>query len=153
MKIIIENNINELIKKEKILNNNEIILKLMIFLIFMTFIRTDMQIENSRNENQNTNINQNISNYINIAVNLDNKYIYPCITFLTSLLSNRANSTFYIIHMLTQSDLNYDSYLKVNSVIKKFGKKYIQMSLFMIWVINSIVRLEVVIYQKLLIIE
>ena len=119
MKIIIENNINELIKKEKILNNNEIILKLMIFLIFMAFIRTDIQIENSRNENQNTNINQNISNYINIAVNLDNKYIYPCITFLTSLLSNRANSTFYIIHMLTQSDLNYDSYLKVNSVIKK----------------------------------
>ena len=64
MKIIIENNINELIKKEKILNNNEIILKLMIFLIFMAFIRTDIQIENSRNENQNTNINQNITNYI-----------------------------------------------------------------------------------------
>ena len=130
MKIIIENNINELIKKEKILNNNEIILKLMIFLIFMAFIRTDIQIENSRNENQNTNINQNISNYINIAVNLDNKYIYPCITFLTSLLSNRANSTFYIIHMLTQSDLNYDSYLKVNSVIKKFGKKYSNVSFY-----------------------
>ena len=32
--------------------------------------------------------------------------------------------------MLTQSDLNYDSYLKVNSVIKKFGKKYSNVSFY-----------------------
>ena len=74
------------------------------------------------------NINLNIYNYINIAVNIDNNYIYQCITFLTSLLNNRAISTFYIIHILTENNLRNDTYNKVNSIIEKFGKNFSNVS-------------------------
>ena len=74
------------------------------------------------------NINLDIYNYINIAVNIDNNYIYQCITFLTSLLNNRAISTFYIIHILTENNLRNDTYNKVNSIIEKFGKNFSNVS-------------------------
>ena len=72
--------------------------------------------------------NEKISNYINIGINIDNKYIYPCIVFLTSLLNNRAKSTFYIIHILTNTSLRNDTYNKVNEVIKQFGKNFCNVS-------------------------
>ena len=85
------------------------------------------------NENINININYtnlNISNYINIAVNFDNKYIYPLLTFLTSLLDNRADTTFYIIHIMSGNFLGNDTYIKINSVIDKFGKSYCNVSFY-----------------------
>ena len=69
-----------------------------------------------------------ISNYINIGTNIDNKYIYPFIVFLTSLLDNRAKSTFYIIHILKGNDLSNNTYDKVNSVIERFGKDFCNIS-------------------------
>ena len=64
---------------------------------------------------------ENFQNKIHIALNIDNKYIYPCIVFLTSLLDNRANSTFYIIHILTNNSMTIDSKNKINSIAEKFG--------------------------------
>ena len=60
-------------------------------------------------------------NYIHIALNIDNKYIYPCIVYLTSLLDNKADSTFYIIHILTGDNINKDIFYKVNATIEKFA--------------------------------
>ena len=45
-------------------------------------------------------INSSI-NYINLAINIDKNYIYPAIVYLTSLLDNRAKSTFYYVNVLT----------------------------------------------------
>ena len=84
-------------------------------------------------ENVNKNINYtnlNIANYINIAVNFDNKYIYPLLTFLTSLLDNRADTTFYIIHIMNGNFLGNDTYIKINSIIDKFGKSYCNVSFY-----------------------
>jgi len=41
-------------------------------------------------------------NYIHLAVNFDNKYLYPCIVYLTSLLCNKAKSTFYKISYINR---------------------------------------------------
>ena len=94
----------------------------LILFLFIVFIKVNKQIKDNTGKKEIKNKNINISNYINIAVNFDNKYIYPCITFLTSLLDNRADSTFYIIHILTGTNLRNDTYYKINSVIEKFGK-------------------------------
>ena len=59
-------------------------------------------------------------NKIHVAVNMDNRYIYCCIVFLTSLLKNRAESTFYIIHILTNKT-SLESMNKINNIIEKFG--------------------------------
>ena len=89
------------------------------------------------NENINMNINMNInytnvniSNYINIAINFDDKYIYPCLTFLTSLLDNRADTTFYIIHIMTGNNLRNDTKLKIKLVLEKFGKSFCNVSFY-----------------------
>ena len=75
---------------------------LFVFFLFIIFIFIQRKTDG--------NINLNIYNYINIAVNIDNNYIYQSITFLTSLLNNRAISTFYIIHILTEKNLRNVSY-------------------------------------------
>ena len=66
-------------------------------------------------------LNKNF-NYIHIAVNFDNKYLYPCIVYLTSLLCNKAKSTFYIIHILTGNNIMNSTFDKINKTIEKFGK-------------------------------
>ena len=42
-------------------------------------------------------------NDIHIAISIDNKYAYPCIVLLTSLLDNKHKSSFYKIHILTNN--------------------------------------------------
>ena len=61
-------------------------------------------------------------NNVHISLSIDNKFIYPLIVFLTSLLENRASTTFYMIHILTSKNLNKDYYDKINKVIDKYGK-------------------------------
>ena len=60
-------------------------------------------------------------NSIHLSLNLDDKYIYPCIVFLTSLLDNRADSTFYMIHILGNNKLSDYSKKKIDKLIEKFG--------------------------------
>ena len=80
--------------------------------------------------NPNNIINPNIFNYINITVNFDNKYIYLFITFLASLLDNRANSKFYINHILTIYNFKNNTALKIKSAIDKFGQTYCKFSFY-----------------------
>ena len=65
---------------------------------------------------------KNKINYIHIALTIDNKYIYPLLVFLTSLFDSRANSTFYIIHIMTSKNLRPEYFTKINSLIEKQGK-------------------------------
>ena len=140
MKIIIENlKITRFRKKKNYYIRISKFIKIpFIFFLFIIFIITkpkshikkiiDKTYKNeiiNIYENVNKNINYtnlNIANYINIAVNFDNKYIYPLLTFLTSLLDNRADTTFYIIHIMNGNFLRNDTYIKINSIIDKFGK-------------------------------
>ena len=75
-------------------------------------------------------INSNIqyNNTIHLSLNVDDKYIYPCIIFLTSLLDNKANSTFYIIHILTDNNLSKKYMKKINNIIKRFGNHSINLT-------------------------
>ena len=68
------------------------------------------------------------TNYIHVALNIDNNFIYPCIVLLTSLLMNRAASTFYIIHLLFGGNTKIDSFQKINETIAKFGKYHSNIS-------------------------
>ena len=82
------------------------VIKTFIFIAFLIFDKIEM----------------NNTNYIHLAVNIDNKYIYPLIVYLTSLLDNQASSTFYIMHILTGNNIRNDTFYKINSTIEKFGK-------------------------------
>ena len=91
--------------EEKIKNNNEYNKE--------NNEQTKKEIKNKSNQGRNN---------IHLALNLDNKYIYPCIVFLTSLLENRANETFYIIHAMVSKNLKKEYFPKINKVIDKYGK-------------------------------
>lgn len=83
---------------------------LLILIVFLIFGKIEDKVE------------MNKTNYIHLAVNIDNKYIYPLIVYLTSLLDNQAYSTFYIIHILTGKNIKNDTFYKINATIEKFGK-------------------------------
>ena len=70
------------------------------------------------------------TNYMHLALNIDNKYIYPCIVYLTSLLLNRADSTFYIFHILAGNNIRNDAFKKVNETIIRLGKKHSNVSFY-----------------------
>ena len=90
--------------------------------------------ENKENEENNANLKKNEkkdnekkeNTDIQIGINIDNKYIYPCLVFLTSLLENRGPTTIYNIHILTGDSINKDYVNKINSLIKKYGKDYLK---------------------------
>ena len=65
--------------------------------------------------------NKKYKNIIHLSLNMDYKYIYPCIVFLTSLLDNRANSTFYMIYILGNNELSDFSKKKIDKLIERFG--------------------------------
>jgi lipopolysaccharide biosynthesis glycosyltransferase len=71
---------------------------------------------------------ESVNHIIHIALNIDNKFIYPCIVFLTSLLDNRKNSTIYHIHILTSKDFSQDNIDKINTLINKFGKDFLKIN-------------------------
>ena len=66
-------------------------------------------------------LNKKEKNYIHLSINIDNKYIYPSLVFLTSLFDNRANSTFYVIHLLTNDQLSNESKKKIKTTVKRFA--------------------------------
>ena len=86
---------------------------LVVFLFYIDYYLTVINKSKS-----NSNINP-----IHLSLSINNNYLYPAIVYLTSLLDNRANSTFYNIHLLTEGDLTKDSLDKIKSVIndKKYG--------------------------------
>ena len=86
--------------------------------------------EKQKVENKNENekdINQNY-NTVHIGLNIDNKYGYPLIVFLTSLFENRKPSTNYDITILTCMNMNKNYINKINELNKRYGTKNIKIT-------------------------
>ena len=67
-------------------------------------------------------IKENLIHKIHIAINTDNKYVYPYIVFLTSLLDNRAEYTYYIIHVVCDNYFSKNNIDKIKTLVDNFGK-------------------------------
>ena len=89
--------------------------------------------KNEKEEDKNKNIKENDKNknekynnlgkhIINLALNIDSKYVYPCIVFITSLLENRGVTTFYQIYILISETITKVHISKINTLIDKYGK-------------------------------
>ena len=137
-----DNNNNEINRNQNNYNNDEDKKKL---LNIHDFINEEDEEENDNNESEDKYINikennkkqkeedKNIKdNYknelkdknknsekhiINLALNIDSKYVYPCIVFLTSLLENRGDKTFYQIYILISETINEGHISKINTLI------------------------------------
>ena len=85
------------------------------------------------NETNNSKINNqektDEKNLIPIAINIDDNYIYPAIVFLTSLLENKRKSTKYDIHVLISEKIATESKTKLFSLINKYGKENLNISI------------------------
>ena len=57
---------------------------------------------------------------IPIAFSLNNKYVYPLIVLLTSILYNSSSSTFYIFYLLLSPDLEEINIKKIMMLRKKY---------------------------------
>lgn len=68
--------------------------------------------------------------YVHIAMNIDLKYYYPCIVLLTSLMDNRADSTYYFIHLLTGNSITSTHKKNITSLIMKYGKSHIKVKFY-----------------------
>ena len=64
-------------------------------------------------------------NCIHIAVNIDENYIFPFLVYLTSLLVNKANSSFYTIHILA-NNITKESHNKIEKILNKYDKNSIK---------------------------
>ena len=148
-----DNNNNEINRNQNNYNNDEDKKKL---LNIHDFINEEDEEENDNNESEDKYINikennkkqkeedKNIKdNYknelkdknknsekhiINLALNIDSKYVYPCIVFLTSLLENRSDKTFYQIYILISETINEGHISKINTLIDKYGKNNLGIS-------------------------
>ena len=59
---------------------------------------------------------------VHIGMSINNNYIYPCIVFLTSLLSNKAHTTIYNIHIMTSKYIKNDYLEKISLLKEKYRK-------------------------------
>ena len=133
-KEIEEERLNKL-SKEQIHNKNNIdntdnilpptlsrlfLLVLFIYIIFSIRIY-DIKI------NTLTNVNP-----IQIALNIDNRYIYPCLVLLTSLLDNQANTSFYIIHILIGEKFAKRNIHKIKSLLRDKGSNNTKLNFYKI---------------------
>ena len=73
-------------------------------------------------ETQNINKNNN-KTIIAVSYATDNKFIYPTIVSITSLVINAASNTFYNIYILHPSDFQESSKTFLNSVKEKYPDK------------------------------
>ena len=67
---------------------------------------------------------------IYLGVNIDNKYIYPFLVYITSLMDNRGPYTIYDINIITSKNLRKDYIDKINSLREKYDSKYFKLSLY-----------------------
>ena len=92
---------------------------LIILLLFIFFIKMKIKIKKEE---------KIFKKNIHLALNIDDNYIYPSLVFLTSLLDNRANSTFYTIHILGNDHLSKNSTDKIDKLINKFGNHSVKLN-------------------------
>ena len=107
-------------KKKHLFKNDKKIWIKFFFLIFLSIIFLCMQSIWKDSEE----LKEYPTHKIHIAIDVDNNYIYACIVYLTSLLNNRAKSTFYTIHVLSSDRFSKDHINKIKIVVENFGKNH-----------------------------
>ena len=113
-------------KNKKKSNVHNKIIKIVILILFFVFIKKNFIDPISFNNIENK--TNNDTNCVHVAVSVDNKFLYPCIIFITSLLENRNPTTYYNIYLLTSPNNIFDYKDKINSLINKYEKKFINIS-------------------------
>ena len=100
--------------------------KKFIFIFLLLFINNKFNSRIKNKYNYNTS-NKFSNNTVHIAIDIDNKYIYPAIVYLTSLFDNKAKTTFYYINVITNGKLEKKNFEKINYVVDKFGNNFVKM--------------------------
>ena len=104
-------------KKNNFTHNKNYLIKYL-SLIFLSIIFLFMHIQFKAPKE----LKKNLIHQIHIAISSDNRYVYPYIVSLTSLLDNRNESTFYIIHVLFDNYFSKNNIDKIKTVVDNFGK-------------------------------
>ena len=119
---------NNYFKRKKTFLGKNIGIKIFVIIILLLSIPKGQIIFNKNSSTPK--IFWNNINYtkVHIALNIDNKYIYPSIVFMTSLLENRNYNTFYEMYILISPGLKVDYKDKVNALINKYGDKVLNVS-------------------------
>ena len=107
-------------KKNKFIYNKNYLIKYL-SLIFLSIIFVFMHIQ-FKAPKELKKLKKNLIHQIHIAISTDNRYVYPYIVSLTSLLDNRNESTFYIIHVLFDNNFSKNNIDKIKTVVDNFGK-------------------------------
>ena len=83
--------------------------------------------EEKKKDSQVKEIDNSSQHIIHIALNIDDKYLYPTIVLLTSLLENRKPTTIYNFHILTSNYFNSDYITKIKTLINKYGEEFLKL--------------------------
>ena len=110
-------------KNKKYINTKLISIYIYPKLIFFSFILLFFYFENNKKDKgfSINNIHYHYNNTIHLSLNIDDNYFYPCIVYLVSLLDNRAASSFYTVHILTNDKLSEKNKEKINIIKERFG--------------------------------
>ena len=73
--------------------------------------------------------NKNDRKSIPIAISIDNKYTFPGLVFITSLMENIGPKTKYEIYIMSPYELPENTQNKFSSLIKKYGKEKLKITL------------------------
>ena len=120
------------IKKAKITKSNKKFLVKFLSFIFLSLFflylqikfKNSIEIKEQKKQKKLKEQKEDLIHQIHIAISSDNKYIYPSIVFLTSLLDNRAESTYYIIHVLFNDYFSKHNINKIKTIVDNFGKNH-----------------------------
>ena len=109
--------------------------KIILSIFLILFLKVYIHINNINNI---YNKNKNHFNYIPVAFSVDNKYLYPLIVLLTSILLNANTSTFYLFYIMIPYNFYTNNKRKIINLSKKYknckikffnlGKKYLNWS-------------------------
>ena len=89
--------------------------------IYQHQIEKEIKVENINHLLQNQSIENKIK--ISISYSTDNKYIYPTIVSMISLVINAANNTFYDIYVLHMPDFSENSKHFLNTIKDKYSDR------------------------------
>ncbi len=99
------------------MNSKNIYKLILSFFLLLVFFRSSIYIKNII---KNDEINKNQFNYIPIAFSVDNKYLYPLIVLLTSILLNANPSTFYLFYIMIPYNFLSSNKKKIVNLSKKY---------------------------------
>ena len=96
----------------------KILLTLLFIYLLMLFVIIYIKISFKTKSKDKSNVNM----YIPIAFSIDNKFTYPLIVLLTSILYNSKSSTLFYFYIMIPDDLFEENKQKITGLCKKYKK-------------------------------